>query len=423
MPADLVIGAQWGDEGKAKVIDYLSKEIDIIVRYQGGANAGHTVVVHGKKYIFHLVPSGVIYPNTTCVIGNGVVLDTDYLMKECDELCKEDFDVYNKLYISDACHIILPLHGIIDAHREKNSSPGTKIGTTGKGIGICYADKMMRIGIRTGDVLDEETLRDKLKLFLARKNEELIKLYGVEPVGFDAIFDSLKKFADKFKGKIINTSYFLNEELRKGKRVLLEGAQGVGLDIDFGTYPFVTSSNPTTGGALTGSGIGFQHLGRIYGISKAYATRVGEGPFPTELFGEDADNMRKLGHEYGSTTGRPRRCGWFDLEMIKHSIRICGINNLVITKIDVLSTYPTIPVGIGYELNGKRLDYMPSCGMEKVKVIYEYLPGWNTDITGINRFEDLPANCQSYLKYLNEKIGVPISIISTGPDRKDTIVR
>ncbi|HMV41130.1 MAG TPA: adenylosuccinate synthetase, partial [Leptospiraceae bacterium] len=280
MPADLVIGAQWGDEGKAKVIDYLSKEIDIIARYQGGANAGHTVVVHGKKYVFHLVPSGVIYPNTICVIGNGVVLDTDYLMKECDELCKEDFDVYNKLYISDACHVILPLHGKIDSHRERNSTPGTKIGTTGKGIGICYADKMMRIGIRTGDVLDEETLKDKLKHFLAKKNEELVKLYGEEPVQFEPIFDSLKKFADKFKGKIINTAYFLNEELRRGKRVLLEGAQGVGLDIDFGTYPFVTSSNPTTGGALTGSGIGFQHLGKIYGISKAYATRVGEGPFP-----------------------------------------------------------------------------------------------------------------------------------------------
>lgn len=421
MPADLVIGAQWGDEGKAKIIDYLSKEIDLIVRYQGGANAGHTVVVHGKKYIFHLVPSGIIYPNTICVIGNGVVLDTDYLIKECDDLNKEGFDVYNKLLISDACHIILPFHGIIDSHREKNSAEGKKIGTTGKGIGICYADKMMRIGLRTGDLLDEESLKPKLEYFLKKKNEELTKLYDCEPVKLESIYKNLIQFREKFKGKIINTAYFLNQELKKSKRILLEGAQGVGLDIDFGTYPFVTSSNPTTGGALTGSGISHNYLQKIYGISKAYTTRVGEGPFPTEVFDAEAERIRELGHEYGSTTGRPRRCGWFDTEMIKHSVRICGINSLVITKIDVLSTYKSIKVGVGYELDGKKLDYMPSHGLEKIKAIYEELPGWESDIVGISEFKKLPDKCQSYIRFLNKQIGIPISIVSTGPDRKDTI--
>jgi adenylosuccinate synthase len=421
MPADLVIGAQWGDEGKAKVIDYLSKEIDIIVRYQGGANAGHTVVVHGKKYIFHLVPSGIIYPNAICVIGNGVVLDTEYLLKECEALEQEGFDVYNKLYISDACHIILPPHGIIDAHRERNSSPSTKIGTTGKGIGICYADKMMRIGIRVGDLLDEEVLKEKLKFFLSKKNDELVKLYHVEPVSFEQAYNNLICFRDKFKSRIINTSYYLHNELMKGKEVLLEGAQGVGLDIDFGTYPYVTSSNPTTGGALSGSGIGFQFLKRIYGISKAYTTRVGEGPFPTEVFGEEAERIREIGNEYGSTTGRPRRCGWFDVEMIKHSVRLCGINYLVITKIDVLSDYDKIKVGVGYELNGKKLEHMPSSGLENVKVIYEELEGWKSDIAGISDFNQLPKKCQDYIEFLNKQIGVPIRIISTGPDRKDTI--
>ncbi|MDX1958778.1 MAG: adenylosuccinate synthase [Leptospiraceae bacterium] len=423
MPAELVVGAQWGDEGKAKVIDYLSKDTDIIVRYQGGANAGHTVVVEGKKYVFHLVPSGVIYPKTICVIGNGVVLDPHFFVEECDSLTKEGFPVYDRIFISDACHIILPFHKTIDSALESSALPGEKIGTTKRGIGICYADKMMRTGLRAGDLLDKDTLKVKLKSIVDRKNTVLRKLYEVEEVSFDELYSSLVDISKRIGKLIINTPYYLNEELKKGKHILLEGAQGTGLDVDFGTYPYVTSSNSTSGGALTGSGVGHHYLEKVYGISKAYATRVGEGPFPTEVFGEEAEKMRTLGHEFGATTGRPRRCGWFDVEMIKHAIRVNGMKCLVLTKIDILSHYDSIPVGIGYELNGKKLDYLPSSGLEKVKVIYETLPGWKTDIAGVGDFSKLPKACVEYIEFLESRIGVPIAIISTGPDRNNTIVR
>ncbi|HMV79006.1 MAG TPA: adenylosuccinate synthase [Leptospiraceae bacterium] len=422
MPAELVVGAQWGDEGKAKVIDYLSKDTDIIVRYQGGANAGHTVVVGKNKYVFHLVPSGVIYPKTQCVIGNGVVLDPEFFLEECDHLTKEGFDVYKKTFISDACHLLLPFHRTIDSLIESSSEPGKKIGTTKRGIGVCYADKMMRVGLRAGDILEDDTLEDRLKHAVDLKNKTLNKLYGETPASYKEILDQLKHFRDKAGHMIINTAYYLNEQLKQGKFVLLEGAQGTGLDVDFGTYPYVTSSNSTTGGAISGTGISYHYLGKVYGISKAYATRVGEGPFPTELFGEEGDRMRKLGSEFGATTGRPRRCGWFDTEMIKHAIRVNGMSTLVLTKIDILSDYDKIPVGVGYEINGKKLNFLPSHGMEKVKVIYEELPGWKSDITGINEFSKLPASCRDYINFLTKQIGIPIGIISTGPDRNDTIV-
>ncbi|MCB1140597.1 MAG: adenylosuccinate synthase [Leptospiraceae bacterium] len=423
MSADLVVGAQWGDEGKAKVIDYLSKDTDLIVRYQGGANAGHTVVVDGKKYVFHLIPSGIIYPNTICVIGNGVVLDPDFFLDECDALQKDGFDVIGKTFISSGSHIILPFHKTIDSLIESQLSEGQKIGTTKRGIGICYADKMMRTGLRAGDLLDKEVLKSKLKHIIDRKNQTLTKLYDTDPVSFDEIYDSLIRFADRVGKIIINTPYYLNNELKKGKHVLLEGAQGTGLDVDFGTYPFVTSSNSTTGGAISGSGISFHYLKNVYGISKAYATRVGEGPFPTEIFGEEAEKMRTLGHEFGATTGRARRCGWFDVEMIKHAIRVNGMTSLVLTKIDILSNYDTIPVGVGYELNGKRLDYLPFSNFENLKVIYEEMPGWKENISGINSFDDLPSRCKDYINYLEKLIEVPIHIISTGPDRNHTIIQ
>ncbi len=423
MPVDLVVGAQWGDEGKAKVIDYLSKDTNIIVRYQGGANAGHTVVVDGKKYIFHLVPSGIIYPNTTCVIGNGVVLDPEFFIQECDALANQGFEVYKKIFISDACHIILPFHKIIDSLIEATSLPGEKIGTTKRGIGICYADKMMRTGLRAGELLDKEVLANKLKNIVEKKNQVLVKLYNADPLSYKEIFDKLYEVSEKIKHLIINTSYYLHQELKKGKHILLEGAQGTGLDIDFGTYPFVTSSNSTTGGAISGSGISFQYLEKVYGISKAYATRVGEGPFPTEVFDKEAEKMRNLGNEFGSTTGRPRRCGWFDVEMVKHASRVNGLTDLVLTKIDILSNYEKIPVGLGYELNGRKLDHMPSYNLDKVKVIYEELPGWKEDISGICEFEKLPKLCQDYILFLESQIEVPISLISTGPDRTHTIIR
>ncbi|GBF48914.1 adenylosuccinate synthetase [Leptospira ryugenii] len=422
MPANLVVGAQWGDEGKAKVIDYLSKDTDIIVRYQGGANAGHTVVVGGKKYIFHLVPSGIIYDNTTCVIGNGVVLDPEYFLKECADLEKSGFNVKNKVLISDSCHILLPHHRLIDEVRELGSSPEGKIGTTKKGIGMCYADKMLRIGLRAGDLLDKDMLKRKLARILEVKNQELVKYYDLEPVKLDDLFKSLSQFADIMGNNIINTIYFLNDALQQGKRVLLEGAQGTGLDIDHGTYPYVTSSNPTSGGALAGSGVSFRYLKDVIGITKAYTTRVGEGPFPSEILGEAGEVLRKLGGEYGSTTGRPRRCGWFDVQMIKHSIVVNGINNITLTKIDVLSHYDSIPVVVGYELKGKRLTHFPSQGLEDVKPVFAEFKGWKDDISGISSFDKLPPNCRSYINSLQELIGTKIGIVSTGPDREDTII-
>ncbi len=423
MPAELVVGAQWGDEGKAKIIDYLSKNTDIIVRYQGGANAGHTVVVDGKKYVFHLVPSGVIYPNTICVIGNGVVLDPFFFLQECDALNSQGFDVFNKILISDACHILLPFHQKIDSLIEMSSAPNQKIGTTKRGIGICYADKMMRTGLRAGDLLDKQLLEEKLKGIVERKNEILVKLYNTDTIDYKELYERLHNFAERVGHLITNTSYYLNQELKKGKHVLLEGAQGTCLDIDFGTYPYVTSSNSTTGGSISGTGISYYYLKRVYGISKAYATRVGEGPFPTELFGEEGEKIRSLGQEYGATTGRPRRCGWFDVEVIRHASRVNGLTDLVLTKIDILSNLDFIPVGVGYELNGKKLDYFPSQNLEKVKVIYEELEGWKENICGINKFEDLPLNCQKFIQFLESKVEVPISVISTGPDRIHTIVR
>lgn len=423
MSASLVVGSQWGDEGKAKVIDYLSKDIDIIVRYQGGANAGHTVVVDGKEYIFHLVPSGIIYPNTVCVIGNGVVLDPDYFLEECDELVKKGFPIYEQLLISDSCHLILPFHKKIDELREANCTPGEKIGTTKKGIGICYSDKMNRIGLRAGDIFDEESLKNKVKTLVDRKNDELEKLYGVATYTYKEILDKLKYFYDKAGHLIRNTSFYLNQELKKGKKVLLEGAQGTGLDIDFGTYPYVTSSNPTTGGAIGGSGIGFNFLEKVYGISKAYTTRVGEGPFPTELFDGNADIIREKGHEFGATTGRPRRCGWFDTEMVKYSAMVNGMTELVLTKIDILSEFDQIPVAVGYERNGKKIDHFPSYGLDKVEVVYEELPGWKSNIKGINEFGKLPSECQDYIKYIEKLIEIPIKIVSTGPGREETIIR
>lgn len=421
MGATLVVGTQWGDEGKAKVIDFLSKDTDIIVRYQGGANAGHTVVVHGKKYVFHLVPSGVIYDNTVCVLGNGVVLDPDFFLEECDKLTEGGFPVYDKLFISDACHLLFPYHKSIDASIEMNLQADKKIGTTKKGIGICYADKMMRVGMRVGDLLSH-SFPEKLKHLIDKKNYELDKFYGLPPVEYQEIFDSLNRFVNKIRKNIVNTGFYLNEELRKGKRILLEGAQGTGLDVDFGTYPYVTSSNPTTGGAFIGTGINFRHLDRVVGITKAYTTRVGEGPFPTELFGEEGERLRTAGAEFGATTGRPRRCGWFDAELAKHAVRINGISTLALTKIDVLSDYDTIRVGVGYELDGKRLPFFPSFGLEDVKVIYEEFPGWKSDITGISEYEKLPKECQNYITALTKLVDVPIQLISTGPDRKDTII-
>ncbi|HNN58042.1 MAG TPA: adenylosuccinate synthase, partial [Leptospiraceae bacterium] len=361
MSAALVVGTQWGDEGKAKVIDYLSSKIDFIVRYQGGANAGHTVVVDGETYIFHLIPSGILYPNAVCVIGNGVVLDPEAFRDEVRALARRNIEAKERVIISDACHLVLPLHRIIDAHRE-NAAGEKKIGTTKRGIGICYGDKTMRIGLRAGDVLHADRLRDRLGHILEIKNYELKNLYRLPEVEFNALYEDLLAFGNEIRGMVKNTSLLLNENLAKGKTVLLEGAQGTGLDIDFGTYPYVTSSNTTTGGAIAGSGIDFRFLKTVTGISKAYVSRVGEGPFPTELFGAEVEKLRELGHEYGATTGRPRRCGWFDVELVRHAARVNGLTEIALTKIDVLSAYDTIKIGVGYKRGGEKLPAFPTDG-------------------------------------------------------------
>ena len=354
------------------------------------------------------------------MIGNGVVLELKAFLEECEEIQENGINVIERILISESCHILLPFHKIIDSHLENLSK--FKIGTTKKGIGICYSDKILRKGFRIGDLLLREGKKNLEEIF-HQKNQELKSIYNIkQKVNFDSFYETVTKFVSKMKKNIINSSYYLNKEMKKGKKVLLEGAQGTGLDIDFGTYPYVTSSNPSTGGAICGSGISFQYLKHVIGITKAYSTRVGEGPYPTEIFGEGAETLRKIGYEFGATTGRPRRCGWFDVELIKHAARVNGLSSLALTKLDVLSHYDKIPVAIGYEKNGKRLDYFPLCNLEEVTPIYEELDGWKEDISGIQKLEKLPPNCQKYIQKVSELTELKISLISTGPDRKDTIL-
>lgn len=418
MSATLVVGAQWGDEGKAKVIDYLSENIDIIVRYQGGANAGHTVCVDNRTFIFHLIPSGILYPRAICVIGNGVVLDPDAFLAELESLKKESISTEGRIFVSDAAHVVLPYHRLLDEAREK-AAGDNKIGTTKRGIGFCYSDKVSRIGLRVGDLYSN--LEQRLAYIVEIKNRELKELYGISPVSFPALFKDLKDFAERIRPMVVNSAYYLNEALKQEKTVLLEGAQGTALDIDFGTYPFVTSSNTTTGGAIAGSGISFQHLKTVYGICKAYVTRVGEGPFPTELKGDEGESLRQAGREFGATTGRPRRCGWFDTELLRHAARVNGLTGLVLTKIDVLSSYDKIPVAVGYRKNGTMLSCFPSQDLESVEPVYEHLDGWKSDIRNARSMSDLPENCRRYINRLEELTGVPIRFVSVGPAREQTI--
>lgn len=420
MSCTVVIGSQWGDEGKAKMIDYFSSETDIIVRYQGGANAGHTVVTNNKKYVFHLIPSGILHKDKICVLGNGVVLDPEQLISEMDELINQGIDIKNRIFISDAAHLILPYHKALDGALEELRT--NKIGTTKRGIGPCYADKCLRTGIRVSDAfLDKDILEEKINAALAVKNLQLEKMYNKPPHKAGEILEMLQKFKERTEGMIINTAYYLNEEHKKGKKIILEGAQGFALDIDHGTYPFVTSSNPTIGGALLGSGLNHSTVNRVNGIAKAYITRVGEGPFPTEDFTEEGDLLREKGGEYGATTGRPRRCGWFDVELMKQAVRICGLTDLTLTKIDVLSGFKKIKVAVGYEHEGKRMEMFPSHLLNEITPVYEEVDGWDEDISNIKSYDALPQKVKDYIDYIEDKIGIPISIISLGPDRENTI--
>ncbi|MBN1498983.1 MAG: adenylosuccinate synthase [Spirochaetes bacterium] len=422
MSCTVVIGAQWGDEGKAKMIDYYSSDADIIVRYQGGANAGHTVVVGGKKYVFHLIPSGILHPGKICVLGNGVVLDPLQMVDEMDKLIEQGIDIDYRIFISDAAHLILPYHKALDSALEEMRAEN-KIGTTGRGIGPCYADKCFRTGIRVGDLYDEKYLEEKITQTLKIKNLQLEKLHGRDPYSVDEIMDICLQFKARVEKMIINTAFYLNEESDKGKKIILEGAQGFGLDIDHGTYPFVTSSNPTVGGALLGTGINNFQVNRVVGIAKAYITRVGEGPFPTEDFTESGNTIREKGHEYGATTGRPRRCGWFDVELLKQAKRICGFTEIALIKLDILSGFKKIKVATGYQYEGKKIEMFPSFMLDKVKPVYTELDGWDEDISACKKYEDLPEKARNYIDFLEEKIGIRIAIIGVGPGREDTIIR
>jgi adenylosuccinate synthase len=418
MSCTVAIGAQWGDEGKAKMIDYLTREVDIVARYQGGANAGHTVVVDDKKFVFHLIPSGILHEDKVCIIGNGVVLDPVELLEEIALLEKKGYNVKDRLIISDCAHFILPYHKALDTLMENFSDE--KIGTTMRGIGPCYSDKCLRIGLRAGDIFDLPTLERRASAALKIKNLQLKKVYGEPPFSLDEIMEILIQFKEKVGSIVINTQEYLHNAVKDGKSILLEGAQGHALDIDHGTYPFVTSSSPTIGGALLGSGLNAFDIDNVIGITKAYVTRVGEGPFPTEANQDDSERLRVNGNEFGSTTGRPRRCGWFDLPLLKKAIQINGMNQLAITKLDVLTGFEKIKIGIGYDMKGERVDNICPSKFSKVKPIFIEMDGWNENISKCRSFAELPKNAQDYLNFIEDELNVPITYISVGPGRDYT---
>jgi adenylosuccinate synthase len=422
MPAIVLLGAQWGDEGKGKATDLLGDRVDYVVRYQGGNNAGHTVVIGDQKYALHLLPSGILSPNVIPVIGNGVVIDPAVLLTEIKGLNERGIDT-SKLKISTNAHLITPYHRTIDKVSERFLGK-SKIGTTGRGIGPAYADKINRIGIRVQDLFDPSILKQKIEAALHDKNQILIKVFNRKGITVDEVLDEYLGYAQILKPYVVDTALLLDQALKAGKNVLLEGSQGTLLDVDHGTYPFVTSSNPTAGGASTGSGIGPTKITRVIGILKAYTTRVGSGPFPTELFDEDGDALRKIGGEVGVTTGRNRRCGWFDAPIARYAVRVNGLTDFFLTKLDVLTGWEKIPVCVAYEVDGVRVDELPASQTDfhHAKPIYEYLPGWKENISKAKTVADLPKNAQEYVKFLEKVSGAPISAIGVGPGRDETIV-
>ncbi|MGS4845895.1 MULTISPECIES: adenylosuccinate synthase [unclassified Streptococcus] len=420
MTSVVVVGTQWGDEGKGKITDFLSANAEVIARYQGGDNAGHTIVIDGKKFKLHLIPSGIFFPEKISVIGNGVVINPKSLVKELAYLHDEGVST-DSLRISDRAHVILPYHIELDRLQEE-SKGDNKIGTTIKGIGPAYMDKAARVGIRIADLLDREVFAERLRINLEEKNRQFTKLYDAEALSFDDIFEEYYEYGQQIKQYVTDTSVILNDALDNGKRVLFEGAQGVMLDIDQGTYPFVTSSNPVAGGVTIGSGVGPSKIDKVVGVCKAYTSRVGDGPFPTELFDEVGDRIREVGHEYGTTTGRPRRVGWFDSVVMRHSRRVSGITNLSLNSIDVLSGLDTVKICVAYDLDGERIDHYPASleQLKRCKPIYEELPGWSEDITGVRHLDELPENARNYVRRVGELVGVRISTFSVGPDRDQT---
>lgn len=421
MSSIVVVGSQWGDEGKGKITDFLSHDADVVARYQGGDNAGHTIVFNHETFKLRLIPSGIFYANKISVIGNGVVLNPKSLVNELKYLHNRGISTDN-LKISNRAHIILPYHILIDQLQE--SAKANKIGTTNKGIGPAYMDKAERIGIRVADLLEKETFAEKLKQNLTEKNRLLSKMYDQEPLQFSDIFNEYYEYGQILKPYVTDTSVIINEALDQNKHVLFEGAQGVMLDIDHGTYPFVTSSNPVAGGVTIGSGVGPWRINEVIGVCKAYTSRVGEGPFPTELNDSTGDFIRETGHEYGTVTKRPRRIGWFDSVVMRHAKRVSGLSHLSLNCLDVLTGLKTVKIAKAYKLNGKIIYNYPASlhEIEQCKPIYDELPGWNEDITQVKDFSDLPLNAQNYVKRISELVGVNLATFSVGPDRIQTHV-
>ena len=423
MPATVVVGTQWGDEGKGKLTDLLAKEMSMVVRYQGGHNAGHTIVVDGESYALQLIPSGILHPSITCVIGNGVVVDPGVLLAEIDDLETRGIDAAPRLKVSGNAHLIFPYHQELDRMSERYLGRN-KLGTTKRGIGPCYADKAMRVGLRVQDLLDPKIFRQKLELVVKEKNQILAKVYNRLPLSADKIaHDYLDVYAPRIEPMISDTVGLVHEALDAGQHVLLEGAQAVFLDVDHGTYPFVTSSNPVAGGACVGAGIGPRHIDRVVGIAKAYVTRVGSGPFPTELFGAQADDLIERGHEYGVNTGRRRRVGWFDVVMQRHAVRLNSLTELALTKLDILDPLDTVKVCVAYELEGVRYDHLPyhQSVLHKVTPVYEELPGWKADLSSLTRSDQLPGAARDYVDFLAAQIGIPIRLVGLGPGREQVV--
>jgi adenylosuccinate synthase len=421
MPVIAIIGGQWGDEGKGKVVDLLAQKARVVVRFSGGDNAGHTVVNPNGMFRLHLIPSGIFSPRTVCIIGNGVVINPAVLIGEIDELNRHGVDT-TKLFISDRAHLIMPYHTLLDG-LEEESRGGKALGTTRKGVGPAFTDKAARLGIRSGDLLDKEALLERLRFILDYKNTILTKIYGVSPLSLDDVYGQYCKYGERLAPYIRETAIMVEEALSRDELVLLEGAQGALLDPDFGTYPYTTSSSPLAGGGCLGAGLGPTRISRILGVFKAYCTRVGGGPMPTELKDEIGDLIREQAHEYGTTTGRPRRCGWFDAIAARFSHRINGFTGVAITRLDILDTFSRLKICVGYELDGHTIDYFPGnvAALARCQPIYEELSGWQTPTTDIRHYEQLPLQAQQYLTRLEELISCPVNLICVGPEREQTI--
>jgi adenylosuccinate synthase len=423
MASVVVVGTQWGDEGKGKIVDLLTRYTDYIVRFQGGNNAGHTLVVEGRQFIFHLIPSGILYEDKICMIGNGVIVDPAVLLKEIDGLREKGLNVSpGRLMISENALLIMPYHARLD--QAKEAALAKKLGTTGRGIGPCYMDKVGRVGIKAGDLLDDDLFREKLLAAVEEKNFLITKRYNGKPVQFEEIYAAFRQYGERLIPFIGNISVELDQARKAGRNILFEGAQGTQLDIDHGTYPFVTSSNTIAGNACNGTGFGPAYIDSVIGIMKAYTTRVGEGPFPTELTDEIGEQLQSKGHEFGATTGRKRRCGWLDGVVANDAVRLNGLTGLALTKLDVLSGQPLLKMANTYELQGKRISTMPSNIRQAAAVtpIYEEMPGWQREISGVRQFDDLPVEAKDYIRRIEDFTGVPAVIVSVGPDRSETLL-